>query len=76
MVLAVGSGSRSEEALVVDPILKATLVRLRAVKSQRPADANPGEFVDWGEKIADCLDAVAIVPPFAADQKDADVRAD
>ncbi|MEU3566808.1 hypothetical protein AB0E96_00030 [Kitasatospora sp. NPDC036755] len=53
---------------MVDPMLKAALRRLRAVKSKRPIGVEPGEFADWREKIADCLDGLASALPFEEDQ--------
>lgn len=61
---------------MVDPALKAALVRLRAVKSQRPTGAEPSEFASWREKIADSLDALAAVLPFEDDQVRARAEAD
>ncbi|MFG2692731.1 hypothetical protein [Kitasatospora sp. NPDC048407] len=65
-----------EEALVVDPALKAALVRLRAVKSQRPTGAEPRELADWWEKIADVLDSLAAVFLFEDDRVKAAAEAE
>ncbi|GAA1163133.1 hypothetical protein GCM10009664_34120 [Kitasatospora gansuensis] len=53
---------------MVDPVLKAALRHLRVVKSQRPTGAEPGEFADWRERIAETLDALALVLRFEEDQ--------
>ncbi|MER5636788.1 hypothetical protein ABT095_07530 [Kitasatospora sp. NPDC002227] len=60
---------------MVDPALKEALRRLRAVKSQRPAGMEPSRFADWREKIADSLDALAVVLPFEEDQVSARAEA-
>ncbi|ARF72435.1 hypothetical protein B7C62_09235 [Kitasatospora albolonga] len=61
---------------MVDPVLKAGLDRLRAVKSQRPTDPEPGKFADWRERVADALDALARVLPFEEDRIRARAEAD
>ncbi|MFF0292422.1 hypothetical protein ACFYST_02425 [Kitasatospora sp. NPDC004614] len=61
---------------MVDPALKAALVRLRAVKSQRPTGAEPRELADWWEKIADLLDSLAAVFLFEDDRVKAAAEAE
>ncbi|MFD9291135.1 hypothetical protein ACFWBV_23180 [Streptomyces sp. NPDC060030] len=60
---------------VADPALKVALRHLRAVKSERPTGAEPGEFAHWRDRIADALDALAGVLPFEEDQIRADAEA-
>ncbi|MFJ3883597.1 hypothetical protein ACIPW5_39880, partial [Streptomyces sp. NPDC090077] len=57
-----------ERSLVVDPVLKHALRRLRSVKSQRPPDACSAEFADWRERIAAALDTLAPVLVFEEDR--------
>lgn len=53
---------------MVDPVLKHALRHLRLVKSQQPSDADPVEFADWREGIAEALDALAGVLVFKEDR--------
>ncbi|MFJ5919701.1 hypothetical protein ACIQFW_28450 [Streptomyces ardesiacus] len=49
-------------------MLKHALRHLRFLKSQQPSDADPVEFADWRERIAEALDALAGVLVFKEDQ--------
>ncbi|KAB1159200.1 hypothetical protein F6X68_08920 [Micromonospora sp. AMSO12t] len=61
----------------VDPALKVALHQLRAVRSQRPADAaGPCVFAGWRDGMADVLDALAEVLPFEEDRVRARMEAD
>ncbi|THA36089.1 hypothetical protein E6R18_01695 [Streptomyces sp. A1277] len=64
-----------ERSLVVDPVLKRGLRRLRSVKSQQPSDACPAEFADWRERIAETLDALTPVLVFEEDRAKARAEA-
>ncbi|GHF86483.1 hypothetical protein GCM10018790_74970 [Kitasatospora xanthocidica] len=61
---------------MVDPRLRAALVRLRAVRSRRPAGADPGDFADWRDAMADALDGLAGVLLFEDDRVRARAEAD
>ena len=55
-------------SLVVDPVVKRALRHLRNVKSQLPSDADPVEFADWRERIAEALDGLGCVLVFEKDR--------
>ncbi|WP_327419974.1 hypothetical protein OG612_41090 [Streptomyces sp. NBC_01527] len=57
-----------ERSLVVDPVVKRALRHLRTVKSQLPSDADPVEFADWRERIAEALDGLGCVLVFEKDR--------
>ena len=55
-------------SLVIDPVVKRALRHLRTVKSQLPSDADPVEFADWRERIAEALDGLGCVLVFEKDR--------
>ncbi|GAA0981656.1 hypothetical protein Q7689_07935 [Nocardiopsis tropica] len=61
---------------MIDPAFKRALRHLRAVKSERPSEADSIKFSQWRERIAEALEAIASAAPTEKLQRQARLEAE